>query len=100
MAARLVLGAFAVALLGATQSADQNVPDALRVPPEEKLVLAAHGVGDQIYVCTGKDGSYAWTLKAPDAKLVDGSKNVGRHFAGPTWASQDGSSVRGKVAAT
>jgi hypothetical protein len=59
-------------------------------------------VGDQVYTCkAGENGTFAWTLKAPDARLLgqDGAV-VGRHFAGPTWESRDGSSVSGKMAAT
>ena len=88
---------------GLVHAADgqSDVPDNLRPPPDEKLLLHAHGVGDQVYVCkAGDGGSYAWTLKAPDARLLgpDGAV-IGHHFAGPTWESLDGSRVSGKVAA-
>ncbi|MEX1828867.1 DUF3455 domain-containing protein [Luteibacter sp. CQ10] len=54
--------------------------------------------GVQIYTCTAKAGSYAWQLKAPEATLKDAKGNVvGKHFAGPTWQSSDGSSVVGEA---
>lgn len=54
--------------------------------------------GVQIYTCANKAGSYAWQLKAPDATLKDAKGNVvGKHFAGPTWRSSDGSSVVGEA---
>jgi hypothetical protein len=66
------------------------------------LVKRLRATGTQIYTCKGGDGgTYAWTFKAPDAKLFDetGCPVIGTHFAGPTWKSDDGSSVVGaKVA--
>jgi len=63
--------------------------------------LRAMGAGDQVYECRDAGGTYAWTLKAPDARLLgtDGQV-IGRHFAGPTWEAQDGSRVVGKMAAS
>ena len=77
------------------------LPENLRVPVGEKLVLKAHGAGDQVYVCKAGSPTFSWTLKAPDAKLLDrNGRLIGRHFAGPTWESADGSRVVGKAAAT
>ena len=37
----------------------------------------------------------AWTLKAPDAQLIDKKgKPFGKHFAGPSWQASDGSSIK------
>src|SRR5436190_1453540 len=51
---------------------------------------------------TGNAGAttYAWVLKAPDAKLYDSSgTQVGTHGAGPSWTWRDGSVANGaKVA--
>jgi Protein of unknown function (DUF3455) len=67
------------------------------VPPGARLLLAAKGVGAQIYSCT--DGH--WVLKAPNAKLLDADgKQIGTHFAGPTWRLTDGSEVKGKALAS
>src|SRR5579871_4777870 len=59
------------------------------------------GTGDQVYTCSATGGQFAWTLKAPDATLTDEKGGVvGKHFAGPTWQAQDGSSVVGEAIAT
>jgi hypothetical protein len=47
------------------------------------------------------EGTHAWTLKAPDARLLDDNgKLIGHHFAGPAWEATDGSRVTAKVSAT
>jgi hypothetical protein len=74
------------------------IPDALAVPAGAMQKFRAHGVGFQVYTCTGTAAAadagadagttYAWTLKAPDAKLLDeNDAQIGTHFAGPTWMS-------------
>jgi hypothetical protein len=84
-------------------SAAQQPPDtppALRVSDNQKLLLKAHGTGTQIYTCKSGDSGPAWTLKGPDALLFDASgKQVAKHFAGPTWQANDGSSIKGKIVA-
>jgi hypothetical protein len=78
-----------------------QVPDAIKAPAGERLVLEAHGSGFQIYTCrAGADGKLSWTLKAPEAELRDGKgTKIGRHYAGPTWQLNDGSQVTGKLVA-
>lgn len=78
-----------------------EVPEALKAPPGERLVLTAHASGSQIYLCArGADGQAQWTLKAPDAELRDDKGHViGHHSAGPSWKYSDGSEVTGKAAA-
>jgi hypothetical protein len=80
-----------------------NVPDNLKVPAGQALFLATHAIGVQIYDCKpAKDdpARFEWTFRAPAAELFDkaGSK-IGRHYAGPTWESNDGSKVVGEVKA-
>jgi outer membrane protein assembly factor BamB len=59
--------------------------------------IEAFGKGVQIYTCKASDGSFAWNLKAPDASLTDAKGNViGKHFAGPSWQANDGSTVVGE----
>jgi Protein of unknown function (DUF3455) len=95
------------ALLGiATQAGAQSisrpdVPDKIKAPAGEEIVLQAHATGSQIYVCqSGTDGKLAWALKAPDAELHDQQGAIiGRHYAGPTWKDNDGSEVAGKAVA-
>ncbi len=77
-----------------------EVPAEIKAPAGEQVVLVAHATGSQIYTCQVADGKYAWTLKAPDAELHDAAGAlIGKHFAGPTWKSNDGSEVKGKAAA-
>ena len=59
------------------------------------------GKGAQVYGCAQTDAGYAWRLKAPDAILLDpAGRQVGRHFAGPSWQAEDGSTVVGAAVAT
>jgi len=78
-----------------------EVPEAIRAPQGERLVLRAHASGSQIYRCTQPaDGKPQWTLKAPDAELRDEQgKVIIRHSAGPSWQHTDGSTVTGKTVA-
>ena len=58
------------------------------------------GTGDQVYTCSANGTQFTWTLKAPDAVLTDAKgAMVGKHYAGPTWEAQDGSSVVGEAIA-
>lgn len=80
-----------------------GVPDAIRVPESANAVLMARGKGVQIYECgPNKDQPklFEWTLKAPEATLEDAQgKSIGKHSAGPTWESEDGSKVIGVLKA-
>jgi len=96
----------AIALIGTLAQANAQtaslpaLPDAIKAPAGEQIVLVAHASGVQIYTCEENNRNYAWTLKAPDAVLHDSHGAViGRHFAGPTWKLKDGSEVKGKLAA-
>jgi hypothetical protein len=74
----------------------QQTPSSIDAPPGAKLLLEAKGDGAQIYSCTDSK----WTLKEPDAKLLDAQgKVIGAHFAGPAWRLTDGSEVKGKAIA-
>jgi Protein of unknown function (DUF3455) len=92
----MTCSAVTVAVAGTPQ-----IPDAIKAPAGEKLVLRAHATGLQIYTCNaGADGVAQWTLKAPDANLHDKKGAVvAHHFAGPTWKHKDGSEVMGKATA-
>lgn len=78
-------------------------PAALEVPAGQTLTFKAQAKGAQVYVCkaSADDASkFSWQLTGPDATLYDDAGNpIGRHFAGPTWESADGSSVVGEVKA-
>jgi len=59
--------------------------------------LQLQGKGVQIYACQAAGAGFAWTLKGPEAILLDPSgAQVGRHFAGPSWQASDGSTIVGE----
>ncbi|HEY9671142.1 MAG TPA: DUF3455 domain-containing protein [Waterburya sp.] len=78
-----------------------TVPDNLKAPEGEVLLLKSSAKGVQIYQCQSKVGNpsqFEWTLKAPEAILYnDRGKRIGKHYAGPTWEANDGSMVVGQV---
>lgn len=79
-------------------AAPADLPEALRAP-EGALILRLRAEGSQIYRCQNSaTGAWAFTLKAPDARLIsDGCTEVGHHAAGPSWSlASDGSVVIGK----
>jgi hypothetical protein len=98
----MALGGLA-ALAHAQAISRPDVPEKIRAPAGEQLVLVARASGAQIYVCQRAalpQDTPRWTLKAPDAQLHDRSGAViGHHYAGPTWAHTDGSKVSGHVVA-
>jgi hypothetical protein len=78
-----------------------DVPENLKAPAREELVLQAHATGFQIYACqAAADQKLSWVFKAPEAKLLDAKGAIiGSHYAGPAWKHNDGSEVTGKVSA-
>lgn len=91
-----------VCSVGAVAAGADTIPAEIKAPAGEKLVLKVHATGSQIYTCKAApaDGTYQWTLKAPDAQLLDKKGAViGRHYAGPTWKYKDGSEITGKASA-
>ncbi len=97
-----VAGAIGVLLAACGQGpARPEVPESLRAPAGEEVILSAQATGVQIYVCqAGADQKFAWVLKAPEADLTDATgKKIAHHPAGPTWKHIDGSEVTGKVIA-
>jgi hypothetical protein len=83
------------------------VPATISVPSSQRLVLSVRAVGVQIYACrvtpgqTGGTQSYGWTLKAPEASLLDArGTQIGKHYEGPTWELNDGSKVVGAAQAS
>jgi hypothetical protein len=80
-----------------------KVPESLKVPANQVLALEAYASGVQIYECRAAEDDplrYEWVFKAPEAELFDSAgKRIGRHYAGPTWESNDGSRVVGDVKA-
>jgi hypothetical protein len=74
-----------------------SVPERLRPSVGEVVAARAAAQGVQIYECKASAGdAYAWTLVGPDAVLTDeAGRELGRHYAGPTWEGADGSKVVG-----
>jgi Protein of unknown function (DUF3455) len=100
----LLLGSlFAISFLisGSEHVPPPQVPDILRAPDGQMVVLKAFGKGVQIYACratTGDPGNFEWSFKAPEADLTNkDGKRIAKHYAGPTWEANDGSKVVGEV---
>lgn len=85
-------------LTAAIALAQTQVPENLKPPASETVVLKAVGKGRQIYSCGTKDGKFQWTLERPQADLFDArGTQIGRHYQGPTWEANDGSKVTGQL---
>ncbi len=98
------IGCAALLAVGSTlllfAASAQQVPPQIQAPANEQLLLQVHAKGDQVYTCKEGVTQFAWTLKAPDAQLLDkDGKPFGKHFAGPSWEASDGSRVTGKAVA-
>ena len=96
------IGNYAIStLMGVLLFFTPSVPANLAVPPGNKQLLHVFAKGTQIYRCTrDKTDSthFSWTFIAPAADLYKDANYrhpVGRHYAGPTWESTDGSKVTG-----
>jgi len=102
----IIFAAFWGPLCGCASSStakSEDIPAPLRVSATDVSTLRTHATGVQIYQCrVNKDDAarFDWQLKEPSADLYDKHGNkIGRHFAGPTWESSDGSRVMGEVVA-
>ena len=99
----LVAGALTAVLAAAlAPHAAQAGPSAPQVPADiappagHKPYLVGHADGVQTYTCLTVAGGHAWGPGRPTADLRDGSgKVIIRHFAGPSWQANDGSTVIG-----
>ena len=115
MVIRIALFAMAAAVVIATAgcatpaqppaiAAPADVPAALRAPAGQEPFLQVHASGVQVYECAARadlPGGWAWQFRGPEATLTDAAgKTVGRHFGGPSWASNDGATVVGQVSAS
>ncbi len=77
-----------------------DLPAALK-PAGMSVYLEVPATGVQIYTCNKNDaGAFVWVFKAPDAKLFDTQKKeIGHHYAGPTWEAASGGKVVAAVKA-
>jgi hypothetical protein len=85
-------------------AAPTDVPAQLQAPAGQLPFVEALATGVQIYECSAsKDqpARFEWAFKAPEAELADkAGRKVGKHYAGPTWESVDGSKVVGQAKAS
>jgi hypothetical protein len=76
-------------------------PGPLRVPADQSLIKQLHATGVQIYECQAAKNDpsqFEWVFRGPEANLLTkAGRIVGKHYAGPTWESNDGSRVVGEV---
>ncbi len=80
-------------------AAQSAVPTSL-TPEGETAQMTYAAVGVQIYECKIVDAKATWAFVAPEADLFDASgKRVGKHYAGPSWESDDGSKIVGTLKA-
>jgi len=105
-AAKILQASVCAALAGCAASEARHpddVPASLNVPSGQVLTQQLHATGVQVYRCeTAKadPASFEWAFKQPEATLFAKSgRNVGKHYAGPTWEANDGSKVTGEVIA-
>ena len=108
MLSACVIGSFSVvALLSGYGSSPADgppdAPEALRPPAGQVLALEALATGVQIYECAASQDQptrFEWVFKEPAAELFDRTaRKLGKHYAGPTWESTDGSAVVGELKA-
>jgi len=100
---RLTLAAMTMLAAACAQTSLQ-IPENLKVPATETVLLTALGEGKQVYACRSRPGGVPpgpgleWYLDRPEARLLDESgKQIGKHYKGPTWEAADGSKVTGQV---
>ena len=105
MRARALAGLAAGALIVAPASAQTprlaELPAPLR-PTGLSAYLEVSATGVQIYTCGKNDaGTPSWIFKAPEATLLDSDKKqIGKHYAGPTWEALAGGKVVGAAKAS
>jgi hypothetical protein len=106
VAASLIATASFVTFLSGFASADiggGDVPESIKVPATQTLAVSAQARGVQIYECgvsKADPARFEWIFKAPEAELFDtAGRRIGKHYAGPTWESDDGSKVVGAATA-
>jgi Protein of unknown function (DUF3455) len=99
-AAAFVLSACAGAPMApaAAMFKQDALPDAVKVPAGNKVVLETVGVGEITYECRDKKdaaGQFEWVFAGPAAVLNDrGGKAIGSYYGPPaTWQSSDGSKI-------
>ena len=79
------------------------LPEPVRVPTGQRVLMSATGIGELTYECREKKdtaGVFEWAFVGPVAQLYSADRKiVGKYYAGPTWEAADGSKVTGKQVA-
>src|SRR5215468_8265558 len=99
--AGLAAGGIMVAMISsASAQALADLPAALK-PSGISPYLEVSATGVQIYTCGKNDaGAWTWVFKAPEAALFDAQKKqIGKHYAGPTWEGMQGGKIVGATKA-
>ena len=82
--------------ISSSRAVDLGECEEIGVPEGSKLVLHVFAEGVQIYQWDGT----TWAFRGPSAKLyadAAGTGTVGVHYGGPTWESNSGSLVVGRL---
>lgn len=82
--------------IAASRDVDLGECDDLGAPEGSTLVFHAYAEGVQIYQWDGT----TWAFRGPSANLyadAAGTATIGTHYAGPTWKSNSGSLVVGRL---
>lgn len=99
--AYLALIALAAASVVAVQAGSPAIPDNLKVPQQNVQLLKTQATGVQVYVCKARaedPSTFEWSFKGPIAELWnERGEKVGKHYGGPTWEGNDGSTVVAEV---
>jgi Protein of unknown function (DUF3455) len=93
----LLLGAVAVQFALGAFSTVQADESPVAVPRGATQVWDVSASGIQAYTCEAKGSGYEWVFTGPEATLFDKQgRQVGTHFAGPSWKHADGSTIVGE----
>jgi hypothetical protein len=99
----LLAAAAALLLAGCSTlpSSEGEVPAALAPAAGARLLDTRDAIGAQVYSCERTPAGLRWVFVQPEAVLFDLSGRAnGWHFQGPHWQALDGSSIKGRVAAS
>jgi hypothetical protein len=86
--------------MAAPMFSQATLPDAVKVPAGQRVVMETVGVGDITYQCREKAamaGAFEWVFVGPNAVLNNRKgEQVGKYYGPPaTWEHQDGSKLTG-----
>jgi len=86
----IVIAATALSQVAGAAPPEPVVPTDIQVGAGNKLFLAGHAVGVQIYACNATPSGFKWALVAPRANLYDDNgRLIVKHFVGPPRRSAE-----------